>query len=119
MNGAAEVDGARLPCQEMRLLASRGSRDLFPGATFPTGCRILSEAETRAASLQGQIDDACTSLNWLVGYRLDSGERARAPVPMQLDTIACVDELMKMTQPTPGDDVVYDFKECFKLLLRR
>ena len=34
----------------------------FPGASLSTGYRILSE------------DDASASLNWLAGYRLDSGK---------------------------------------------
>ena len=36
---------------------------------------------------------------------------------MQMDTIARVEGLIQMVQPTPSDDVVHDFKECFKLLL--
>ena len=70
-----------------------------------------------AASLQGQLDDACASLNWLASYRLDSRERTDPPSPMQMDTIARVEGLIEMVQPTPGDDVVHDLKECFKVLL--
>ena len=33
------------------------------------------------------------------------------------DTIARVEGLIKMAQPTPSDDVVHDFQECFKMLL--
>ena len=34
-----------------------------------------------------------------------------------LNTIARVDGLINLTQPTPSDDVIHDFRECFKLLL--
>ena len=36
-----------------------------------------------------------------------------------MDTIARVDGLIHLTQPTPDDDVIHDFRECIKLLLNR
>ena len=101
-----------------RTCPSRSSRDLslVPHSELDaTSCP--RRRRRQAASLQGQLDDACASLNWLAGYRLDIGERTKPPAPMKMDTIARVEGLIEMAQPTPGDDVVHDFKECLKLLL--
>ena len=49
--------------------------------------------------------------------RLDSAEKTNLPSPMELDTIVRVDGLIDLSQPTPGDDVIHDFRDCFKLLL--
>ena len=72
-----------------------------------------------AASLQRQLDVACASLIWLAGYRPDSGERTKPNSQMQMDTITRVDGLINLMQPTPGDDVMHDVRECFRDVLSR
>ena len=94
-----------------RLRASRGNRDLFPVPHSQLEATSCPRRGREAASLQGQFNDACASLNWLAEYRLDSGERTKPTSPMQLDTIARIEGLTEMTQPTPGGGVV--FRECF------
>ena len=74
-----------------RLPASRDKRDLFPVPHSRLDAASCPRRGRVAAGLQGQLDEACASLNWLAG-----GEGTIPPTPMRMDTIARVDGLINL-----------------------
>ena len=74
-----------------RLPATRDKRDLFPVPHSRLDAASCPRRGRVAAGLQGQLDEACASLNWLAG-----GEGTIPRTPMRMDTIARVDGLINV-----------------------